>query len=166
MTAAVTPSQTPGPYFRLALVHDRFCAAGGDVTVSGTVTDGAGVVGDALLELWYLVGDRCEVRRAATDLDGRYRVTVRKPAAVEVDGTVHAPHVDVVVLAGGLQRHLLTRMYFPDEAAANAVDATLALVPPDRRARLVARADDGDGGARLSFDLCLQGGDETVFFDV
>lgn len=163
VVGAYTPSQTPGPYFGLGLVHERFDAGAGDVAVTGTVTDGVGRVADALLEFWYQVGDRCQVRRSATGADGRYQVVVAKPPADEADGARHAPHVDVVVLAGGLQRHLLTRMYFPDEDAANAVDPVLALVPAGRRAGLVARAADGAG---LTFDVCLQGSDEAVFFDV
>ncbi|MES5489026.1 protocatechuate 3,4-dioxygenase subunit alpha, partial [Bradyrhizobium sp. INPA03-11B] len=54
------------------------------------------------------------------------------------------------------------RIYFDDEAG-NAADSTLALVPADRRATLIA--ERGAGNA-YTFDIHLQGDNETVFFDV
>ena len=61
----------------------------------------------------------------------------------------------------GLLRHLFTRMYFPDEPTIDS-DRTLALVPADRRATLVAR-HAGDGA--LEWNIVLQGSGETVFFE-
>jgi protocatechuate 3,4-dioxygenase alpha subunit len=55
--------------------------------------------------------------------------------------------------------HLLTRIYFPGDAA-NADDPVLTLVPPARRQTLVARKT-ADG---LEWDVILQGDHETVFF--
>ena len=72
----------------------------------------------------------------------------------------HAPHLEVAVFARGLLRHLLTRIYFPDEEAANAADPALQAVEPERRHTLVARDDNGV----LRFDVRLQGEEETVFF--
>jgi len=61
-----------------------------------------------------------------------------------------------------LLKRLTTRLYFPD-AAENAEDHILALVPEDRRHTLIAtRLDDGT----YRFDITIQGEDETVFFDV
>jgi protocatechuate 3,4-dioxygenase beta subunit len=51
-----------------------------------------------------------------------------------------------------------TRMYFPDEEEANAIDPVLSAI--DDPSTLVARSTD-DG---LEFDIHLQGEDETVFF--
>jgi protocatechuate 3,4-dioxygenase alpha subunit len=57
----------------------------------------------------------------------------------------------------------VTRLYFPDEKAANAADPVLASVPADRRATLIAKTvEDG----QLRWDIHLQGDQETVFFDV
>ena len=61
----------------------------------------------------------------------------------------------------GLLRHLVTRMYCPDEAS-NSQDAVLQGVPAERRATLVAKAA---GKNELSWDVALQGDNETVFFD-
>jgi protocatechuate 3,4-dioxygenase alpha subunit len=87
-----------------------------------------------------------------------------KPGCVpSPDGSPQAPHVDVTVFARGLLKHLVTRIYFPDEDEANAADPVLGSVTdPGNRATLVAqRADDG-----YRFDIRLQGEGETVFFDV
>jgi protocatechuate 3,4-dioxygenase alpha subunit len=61
----------------------------------------------------------------------------------------------------GLLKHLVTRVYFPDEAA-NREDPVLGLVPAERRSTLVA-ARVGDG--LLEWNVVLQGQNETVFFD-
>jgi len=62
--------------------------------------------------------------------------------------------------------HAFTRIYFSDEATANARDAVLASVPAERRGTLVAIRDEKAAGAVYRFDIRLQGPDETVFFDV
>ncbi|MCC8951551.1 protocatechuate 3,4-dioxygenase subunit alpha, partial [Bradyrhizobium sp. Arg62] len=51
------------------------------------------------------------------------------------------------------------------DEAGNATDSTLALVPADRRATLIARRKAGAGNV-YTFDVHLQGDNETVFFDV
>src|SRR5207244_3725644 len=122
--------------------------------VEGQVLDGAGEpVPDALLEAWH--GD--QFARCGADAEGAFQLVVRKPVPGP-DG--HAPHLEVFVFARGLLRHLATRMYFPDEEAANAADPTLLAVDPNRRHTLVAR----DEGGVLRFDVRLQGEEETVFF--
>lgn len=161
---APTPSQTIGPFFGFALPFPGDADAGAGARppsvlhIEGQVFDGAGAaVPDAVLEMWQ--GDAFV--RCATDAEGRYGVTVPKPQATPgPTGRPQAPHLEVSVFARGLLRHLATRMYFPDEEAANAADPTLALVDPTRRATLVARGE----GARLRFDIRLQGAAETVFF--
>jgi protocatechuate 3,4-dioxygenase alpha subunit len=39
-------------------------------------------------------------------------------------------------------------------------------VPADRRDTLIAERQPGKGNAVYRFDIRLQGGDETVFFDI
>jgi protocatechuate 3,4-dioxygenase alpha subunit len=91
-------------------------------------------------------------------------VWIRKPTEGPVlpDGTVLAPYVHATVWARGLLKQAETRIYFPDEAEANAADPVLARVPESRRHTLIA-VPDADGALR--FDIRLQGEDETVFFD-
>jgi protocatechuate 3,4-dioxygenase beta subunit len=102
--------------------------------------------------------------RCPTDTDGRYWILTLKPGPVPAPGGgQQAPHIDVSVLARGMLNRLVTRIYFPDEAAANATDPVLSTIDePESRATLIAVAEDGG----LRFDIHLQGADETVFFDV
>jgi protocatechuate 3,4-dioxygenase alpha subunit len=61
-------------------------------------------------------------------------------------------------------KQLYTRIYF-DRDLANREDPVLALVPEDRRETLMAHPDSERPGV-WRFDVLLQGGHETVFFDV
>jgi len=80
------------------------------------------------------------------------------------DGGIEAPHLDVSVFARGLLDRVVTRLYFPDEQTANAVDPVLSSISdPARRATLIA-VPEPEG--ELRFDIWLQGERETVFFDV
>jgi protocatechuate 3,4-dioxygenase alpha subunit len=102
--------------------------------------------------------------RCATDAEGHWAILTVKPGPLPApDGGVEAPHLDVSVFARGLLGRLVTRVYFPDEAEANAADPLLASIPDEAaRARLVAVAH-GDG---LRFDIHLQGEQETPFLAV
>jgi protocatechuate 3,4-dioxygenase alpha subunit len=177
-----TPSQTVGPFFRIGaawLYHADLAgtSAGPRRTVSGRVLDGAGdPVDDALLEIWHadIQGshrgaarppDLSCFGRIATDERGAFSFTLVKPGRVPgPEGTPQAPHLAVNVFMRGLLRHLVTRIYFPDEGEANLADPVLGLVEPGRCATLVARADPADPSS-LSWDVVLQGPGETVFFD-
>jgi protocatechuate 3,4-dioxygenase alpha subunit len=156
-TRVPTPSQTVGPFFGYALPfeggHDTASGAAA-LRIEGQLLDGAGEpVPDGLLELW--AGQ--QFARCGTDSEGLFRFTVVKPAPGD-----EAPHLNVTVFARGLLRHLATRIYFPDEEAANASDRILNLVDPARRHTLIAHSE----GAVLRFDIRLQGESETVFFAV
>ena len=76
---------------------------------------------------------------------------------------MQAPHINVGVFSRGLLKRLFTRIYFAGEAS-NAADPILALVPADRRDTLLAKPDPARTGL-FRFDIRLQGGNETVFFD-
>jgi protocatechuate 3,4-dioxygenase alpha subunit len=69
----------------------------------------------------------------------------------------------VSVFARGLLDRVVTRLYFPDELAANAADPVLCSVERGRRRTLIAVAEPE---GHLRFDVWLQGARETVFFDV
>jgi protocatechuate 3,4-dioxygenase alpha subunit len=60
----------------------------------------------------------------------------------------------------------VTRIYFPDEQAANDSDPVLGTIDADRRATLIATPEPGAGAGVLRFDIRFQGSRETVFFDV
>jgi protocatechuate 3,4-dioxygenase, alpha subunit len=177
--AELTPFQTVGPYFTIAMpapgLH-RLAAPtteGERIRIGGRITDGAGApVPDAVIETWQadaagrLGGDRdgfVGFGRIPVEADGTYLLETIRPGAVAGPGaTVQAPHILVGVLARGILTRLITRIYFPDEPA-NAADPILARVPPPRRHTLIARRTE-EGVYR--FDLVLQGPGETVFFDV
>lgn len=180
----MTPSgsQTVGPFFRIGLEHlcapaDAVIAGSADrVTIRGRVRDGAGSpVPDAALEFWHADargsydaapahdGRPACFTRVATDDDGFFSFSIQRPGAVAGDdGQPQAPHLDVLVFARGLLRHLMTRMYFPGEPA-NAADPVLQSVPESRRHTLMATADAREP-LRLEWDVVLQGEKETVFF--
>ena len=77
-------------------------------------------------------------------------------------GGLQAPHLEVGVFARGLLKHAVTRLYFPDEAEANAADPVLSRLDEAARSTLVAVAEDGG----LRFDIRLQGPGHTTFFAV
>lgn len=178
--SGLTPSQTVGPYFKLGLDWPlgwrlvEPSTAGEHIVIAGCVYDGDGApVPDALLEIWQADADGRHrtaaasgfrgLGRCAVDTRGRYLFASVKPGRVPGPaGVPQAPHINLAVFARGLLTHLYTRIYFADEAAANAEDAVLACVPTARRATLLAaRVADS-----YAFDVHLQGARETVFFDV
>jgi protocatechuate 3,4-dioxygenase, alpha subunit len=160
VTLPRTPSQTVGPFYSIGLCRrtDNELVARDDeaaVHVSGMLLDGAGEpIPDGLVELWSAPARAWG--RCGTHPDGRFDFVLAKPPAAPGG----APRYDVYVFARGLLRHQLTRLYFPDEPEANAVDPVLAALAADERATLVARAE-GDG---LRFDIRMQGESQTVFF--
>jgi protocatechuate 3,4-dioxygenase alpha subunit len=189
LSELLTPSQTVGPYFamRLPWPEGPFVVPEGTpgaITIVGRLYDGAGdVIPDGLIETWQAdpngrfahpddprgpvpVGyhafrgfGRCE-----TAIDGSFRIVTLKPGALPFgDGRTEAPHIDVSVFSRGMLDRSVTRIYFPDEAAANEADPVLQSVPADRRATLIA-VPAGDGVLR--FDIHMQGDRETVFFDL
>ena len=185
----LTPSQTVGPYFamRLPWADGPYVVPAGTpgaITIVGRMYDGAGnVIPDGMVETWQADPDgrfahpddprgpvpggyrgfrafgRCE-----TAPDGSFTIVTLKPGPLPAqDGEVEAPHLDVSVFARGMLDRSVTRMYFPDEATANAADPVLAAVPADRRSTLIAVAA---GAGQLRWDIHMQGESETVFFDV
>jgi protocatechuate 3,4-dioxygenase alpha subunit len=89
-------------------------------------------------------------------------VTVKPGAVPWPGGGLQAPHVVVGIFARGLLKRAVTRLYFPDEGEANAVDPILSGLDERARRTLIA-AQDGDG---LRFDVRLQGPSHTTFFAV
>ena len=186
MSLLLTAAQTVGPFvsigFEKASVPDVAPAgvAGERVVISGRIVDGDGLpVTDAVIETWqanahgkYAHPDDAQEKllednfkgfgRVLTDAQGGFRLTTIKPGKVAgVDGKEQAPHLTVVIFMRGLLKQLMTRVYFPGDAA-NADDPILNLVPAARRATLIAtKAADGT----LQWNVYLQGPQETVFFD-
>jgi protocatechuate 3,4-dioxygenase, alpha subunit len=172
VTLPRTPSQTVGPFFEFALVTRPLLVpedAPGAIRIEGLVLDGAGEpVPDGLIEIWHAdaggqYAGSAGWGRCQTEADGGYVFTTLKPGAVrDPDGSVLAPHVSVLCFARGLLKPVLTRLYFPEEAEANAADPVLnALASEAERASLVATAA---GHRSYRFDIRLQGDGQTTFF--
>ncbi|MGV2291686.1 protocatechuate 3,4-dioxygenase subunit alpha [Trinickia sp. YCB016] len=194
-TLKQTPSQTVGPYFAYGLVPQQYNfdlkslftpvlvapeTPGERITIVGQVFDGDGKpVSDALIEVTQADSEgrypasRADIAangfrgfgRVGTGTDAKHRFVIEtvKPGKTAPDS---APHVNVMVLMRGILLHAFTRIYFDDEAAANAADPVLEAVPANRRATLIARRDAQAGGNVYRFDIRMQGEGETVFFDV
>jgi protocatechuate 3,4-dioxygenase alpha subunit len=181
-----TPSQTVGPYLAIGLpwpdgpeVVPRDTP--GAIRIHGHLIDGAGdPVPDGLIETWQAdpdgrfdhpddprgrgAGGFRGFGRAATDAEGAWEIVTLKPGPVPgPGGRLQAPHLAVSVFARGLLDRVVTRIYFGDEAQANAADPVLAgIADAAVRETLIARpADEG-----YRFDVHLQGPDETAFFAI
>ncbi len=179
-----TPSSTVGPYWSIGLTwadgpHVVPPETPGAIWLRGTVLDGAGVpLAVGLVETWQAdpdgrfdhpddprgAGTHAGFRgfgRASLADGGQFAVCTLKPGRVpDGEGGLQAPHIDVSVFSQGLLDRLVTRIYFADEAEANAEDVVLRSVPEERRPTLLATPTD-DG---YRFDVHLQGARETVFF--
>ncbi len=189
-----TPSQTVGPFFAFSLAASQYgydfpqiaTAAiaraetpGEHIRVTGRVIDGAGEpIPDALIEVWQADASgaypspeafsdlnafhgfgRCGT---GTDAGSRFTFDTIKPGRHAGE----APHLNIILTMRGMLLHAFARIYFSDEAAANAECPVLALVPAERRRTLIANRNDTPGGPVYVFDFHMQGPDETVFFDV
>jgi len=184
----LTPSQTAGPFLTIGLIDGPITNRLVDesdpraIRITGVLLDGAGdPVTDGMVEIWqanatgryaHPADDREDVPledgfwgfgRSSTADGGRFDFVTLKPGRVPwVDGRLQAPHLLVGVFARGLLKRVATRMYFPDEEAANAEDPVLLALEPAERTTLVARAEDD----ALRFDIVLQGTGQTTFFAV
>lgn len=158
----------------------------GHIAIEGTVYDGSGTpVRDLLVEAWQADGqghyahpaDPCPSgfrgwARTGADFDtGLWRLDTCKPGAVAgPGGAMQAPHIALVLFARGLNLGLHTRLYFDDEADANARDPVLNGIEwAVRRRTLVAQRQERDGQVVYRLDIHLQHADpaqETVFFDI
>lgn len=160
---------------------------GEHVTIEGRVLDGTGTpVRDALLEIWQANADgrynhpadtqkkpldpgfRGWGRTGAQFQTGLYSFDTVKPGPVPGrNGRMMAPHINVWIVSRGINIGLNTRLYFPDEAEANAADPVLNMIEQEeRRNTLIAKRTMRDGKCVYLFDIVLQGDNETVFFDV
>jgi protocatechuate 3,4-dioxygenase alpha subunit len=192
-----TASQTAGPFVHIGLApraagfamydHDLGQdiagpnALGTRIRVEGRITDGTGApVTDAVLEVWQA---NAAGHYAHPDGGGLVEDGFRGWGRVIPDFTsgawgfdtvkpgpslgLQAPHITIWIVARGINIGLTTRLYFADEAQANAADPVLNLIaPPARRNTLIAHRSPRADQCTYTFNICLQGPDETVFFDI
>lgn len=153
-------------------------AKGERITIEGIVTDGTDApVKDVLIEIWQ--ANAAGVYPGAGEVEDGFRGwgrvipdfetgkwsfdTVKPGPVMGRNGCVMAPHINLWLVARGINIGLSTRLYFGDEENANAADPVLSLIEPThRRDTLIAKQT----GSAYRFDICLQGDAETVFFDI
>ncbi|MBE1284013.1 MAG: protocatechuate 3,4-dioxygenase subunit alpha [Rhodobacteraceae bacterium] len=160
-------------------------AKGDRIRVEGIVIDGTGSpVKDVLIEAWQANSEGVYAHpehpgdvedgfrgwgRVITNFEtGEWGFDTVKPGAVPGrSGTLMAPHINLWVVARGINVGLNTRLYFSDEEAANSNDPVINLIEwENRRKTLIAQRTERDGQIVYRFDIRLQGEDETVFFDI
>lgn len=188
-----TPSQTAGPYVHIGCtpnfaemsgVYDEDLGAkmktgpikGEEITVTGQVFDGTGMaIRDAMIEIWQADADGGFALtesnftgwgRCPTDMEtGQFQFDTVKPGQVPyMDGRLQAPHITVWIVARGINLGLHTRLYFDDEAQANAADPILTKIEHRNRVPTLIAKKQSSGS--YLFDIHLQGEHETIFFDM
>jgi protocatechuate 3,4-dioxygenase alpha subunit len=152
------------------------------ITVTGRVFDGLeNPIRDCVVEIWQADADGLypspSETRGTADANftgwgrcpadgetGEFRFETVKPGRVPFpDGRLQAPHISLWIVARGINLGLNTRLYFPEDEAANADDPILRRIEHrDRVKTLIATRK----GSTVSFDVHLQGPLETVFFDI
>ena len=159
-------------------------AKGERIRVEGLVIDGTGSpIKDVMLEAWqansagiYAGHEGGEVEygfrgwgRVITDFEtGEWSFNTVKPGAVPGrSDSVMAPHINLWIVARGINLGLSTRLYFSDEPKANASDPVLKGIEwENRRATLIATRSERDGTPVYRFDIRIRGEAENIFFDI
>lgn len=150
------------------------------IRVEGRVLDGLGSpVKDVLIEVWQADAAGAyahpEDRRGAapgfrgwgrviSDFDtGTWAFETIRPGPVP-GPRPQAPHLNLWIVARGINIGLNTRMYFPQDRGLHGSDPVLSAIEHvQRRATLIAQ-ETAPGHYR--FDIHLQGEAETVFLDI
>lgn len=189
-----TPYSTIGPFYLKPLIDGcddltRVAgkqARGQHIVLAGRmVEEGNQPVLNSVLEIWqadangvfrHALDPRCSEAdpgffgwgRTRTDKDGQYGFrTVLPGGSREADGVVRCPHINLMVLAIGLTRRLVTTVFFSDNPD-SVQDPVLVCVPgqPARRRLFAVRDAALDAGATpgYRFDIVLRGENETPFF--
>lgn len=157
------------------------------IRLEGQVFDGLGLpLRDVLIEIWQadangVYPSTADIQdkvvdpnflgwgRTGADFEtGFWSFNTIKPGAVPGrKGTTQAPHIALIIFARGINIGLNTRVYFEDEAEANAQDPVLKGIEwAPRRQTLIAKREQRDGEVVYRFDIRIQGENETVFLDI
>jgi protocatechuate 3,4-dioxygenase alpha subunit len=183
-----SPYCTIGPFFPTEFADEcgdltqleGKTARGQHIVLHGRVVEQGHVpVGNAILEVWqadangifrHPLDPRCSEAdpgffgwgRARTDAQGRYQIRTVMPGSYGD----RRPHINVMVLAIGLTRRLVTTVFFTDSRG-DIEDPVASCVPETSRCLLLAERDkslDAVDVAGYRFDIVLRGENETPFF--
>ena len=157
-------------------------APGERIRVEGVVLDGTGApVKDVMLEVWqadaagiYPHPEDPRVDQVAKGFRGWGRVitdfdtglwgfdTIKPGPVMGRNGRQMAPHINLWIVARGINVGLNTRMYFED--VDNTADPVMNLIEQAHRRETLLARKVAPGHYR--FDIRLQGDGETVFMDI
>ncbi|MHC5305743.1 protocatechuate 3,4-dioxygenase subunit alpha [Bartonella sp. LJL80] len=156
------------------------------IILEGQVFDGGGEpIKDALIEIWQAdaQGLYNSVNETRGKADSSFSGWGRQPASADKaqfrfetirpgstpypDGRTQAPHITIWVGARGINVGLHTRAYFSDMAELNSKDPLLNRIDAEkRRNTLIAQKSERDGMTVFTFNIFVQGDNETVFLDM
>ena len=160
-----SPSQTAGPYVHIGALPAHAGlnlrtqeklnvltgpdVEGDRIRIEGVIRDGGGALApDVVVESWQADSRGLHNQsgffgwgRAACDVaTGLWFIETVKPGRFAArSGKMQAPFISLQLFARGLNIHLHTRLYFEDEAEANAADPVLNMVDPALRSTLIAK---------------------------
>mgnify|MGYP001158192791 FL=1 len=183
-----TASQTVGPFFAFGLTPKQYGynfpnvigrnlrkdgVEGIPISIVGQVLDGNNKpLNDAIIEVWQADPDGNYATETINGLFGFGRsgtgwndelvfsFETFKPG---FNGERDLPHINITVFARGMQNHLFTRLYFPEDKELFYKDEVLSQLDKSLHDRLTAKLVK-EGLYR--FDISLQGKNETVFLDI
>jgi len=184
----VSPYCTIGPYFPASFVdgcddlthHRGLVAHGTHITLSGRILQEGGVpTRNTILEIWqpdaggifrHASDPRCGQAdpgfagwgRVRTDAEGWYRIRTVIPGSYETEDNIpRCPHTNLMILAIGLTRRLVTAVFFADDPDSVRDPVLDCVTDAAARKRLFALRESDE---RYRFDLILRGENETPFF--
>jgi len=194
MSLPTSPYCTIGPFFPGEFAaecgdltnFDGKQARGQHILLSGRVfEEGNRPIRNAIVEIWqpdangvfrHPLDPRSEDAdpgffgwgRARTDAEGRYSFRTVMPGAYAAEnGAQRCPHLNLMLLAIGLTRRLVTTVFFADDPATVSDPLLDGVADPARRARMFAIRDKVSNGAAAlpyRFDIVTRGEAETPFF--
>jgi protocatechuate 3,4-dioxygenase alpha subunit len=172
----VSPYCTIGPYFPASFVegHEDLThyrggvARGQHITLSGRILQEGGVpTRNTILEIWQPDANGIFGRgadpgfagwgRARTDAEGWYRIRTVVPGSYGD----RCPHANLMILAIGLTRRLVTTVFFADDPDSVCDPVLSCVADAAARKRLFAKRESPEA---YRFDLILRGENETPFF--
>ena len=180
-----TPSQTAGPFLHIGCTPSitginifkdelgstpfKNISLNEEINIKGKIYDGNNdPIIDAMIETW-----QCDENgkyfnyqgfsRRVTDFKtGEYQLkTIRPGNQIKEDGKISPSYILFWIVARGMNRPLITRMYFDEnEIKSDVMFKNLSI--QDRLKTLIPYTEDKKN---FVFDIHLQGKKETIFFE-